>query len=227
MLKSIIYFSLITISAFAQSYEPDLLNGKNIYEETCISCHGIDGKANTNMNLVVKPRDLTKTLLDKTQIHSIIKDGTRVWGSKSDIMAAFKYVYDDEELMDVTYYIYETFSKNTTKKVIQHSQDLNSIKEADLKIGKKIFKRNCSLCHGIDGSGESEYVEKSKKSNNFIYPYNLQKIILTKQQIFLYTKFGGKFWGAHKSDMPSWQNKYNDFQLKSVAQYVDEVIKKK
>ncbi len=44
--------------------------------------------------------------------------------------------------------------------------------------------------------------------------------------MFLYTKEGGKFWGTHKDDMPSWKKKYSDFDLKSVVEYIDKVIKK-
>ena len=79
-------------------------HGKKLYEETCISCHGIDGKANVDMKLIVKPRDLSKTLLDEEQTYLITKDGARHWGAKADIMPSFKYVYNEEQLRSVTDY---------------------------------------------------------------------------------------------------------------------------
>ena len=81
------------------------------------------------------------------------------------------------------------------------------------------------MCHGITGDGKSDFVEQSKGNKNFIYPYNLQKIILNQDQIFLYAKFGGKYWGTDKDDMPSWKSKYDDTTLKSVAKYINEFIK--
>jgi hypothetical protein len=44
--------------------------------------------------------------------------------------------------------------------------------------------------------------------------------------MFLYSKYGGKFWGTHKDDMPSWKRKYKDFTLKSVIYYIEETYKK-
>ncbi len=202
--------------------------GKKIYEQTCISCHGVDGRANTDMSLVVKPRDLTKTILRVEQLNKIIKYGSHSWGSKSDIMPSFKDVYKDDEIENVAIYIKEAFSK---EQEMHYNTLLNNSKSStklSMKKGKKIFKRNCSLCHGLNGNGESEFVEQSKGQNSFIYPYNLQKIILDEDQIFLYSKLGGKYWGTDKNDMPAWKKKYNDKTLKAVARYIKtEIINKK
>ncbi len=95
-----------------------------------------------------------------------------------------------------------------------------------LKVGSKIFHRKCAMCHGDSGNGQSEYVEQSKEDEGFIYPYNLQNILLDEEQIFLFTKFGGHFWGTAKNDMPSWKKRYNDVKLKSIAHYIMQKIKK-
>ncbi|MEA3383347.1 MAG: c-type cytochrome [Campylobacterota bacterium] len=200
--------------------------GEKLYSQTCVSCHGVDGTSNTNMRLVVKPRDLTKTVLYEKQIVNIIKDGSMFWGSKADIMPAFKYVYNDNQIKSIAYFVYNKFVKETASSRASLTNTSKETKELSLTLGKKIFKRNCSLCHGIKGDGESIYVEESKSQDNFIYPYNLTKILLNEKQIFLYSKFGGKFWGTDKNDMPSWSQKYNDFELKSVAKYIHEVIQK-
>ena len=127
-------------------------NGEKIYQETCISCHGKDGNSNTDMNLVVKPRVLSKSILNEKQLYYIIRDGSHEWGSKSDIMPGFKYVYNDECLLDVAYYIFNKFVKNSQ---LKREKIFNSAKIDDkgisLKLGRKIYTRNCSLCHGIDG----------------------------------------------------------------------------
>jgi mono/diheme cytochrome c family protein len=211
--------------------EEELLElGKEVYEETCISCHGVNGETNPEMELVVKPRKLQKTLLTKDQSFQIIKHGAHYFGAHADIMPTFKYVYSDEQIEAVSLYISKVFNGNReqrVKKLLDESQKLTKEEQAKmLKVGKKIFQKKCALCHGVTGNGESEYVEQSKSEENFIYPYNLTRTLLDEEQIFLYAKFGGHFWGTDKKDMPSWKRKYNDVKLKSVAKYVHDEIKK-
>ena len=205
--------------------------GERIYKETCVSCHGVDGETNPDMKLIVKPRKLSKTILSAEKSFYIIKEGAHAWGAHSDIMPAFKYVYSDKQIKSVAEYIAKIFNPERDTKVqklLDESEKISKEQEVKmLKTGAKIFKRNCSLCHGITGNGKSVYVEQSKSNNTFIYPYNLQKTLLNEDEIFLYAKFGGHYWGTDKNDMPSWKKKYNDIKLKSVAKYVQEKIKKR
>ena len=231
-MKKIILTSLmVSLSLFASQSKESFEAGKKIYENTCISCHGVDGEAKTSMHFVVKPRALTKSILTPEESYKIIRDGAQYWGARSDMMPSFKSVLSNKEIADVNYYISEAFNKQRDERVnklLDESAKLTPQQEAKmLKVGGKIFKRNCAMCHGINGNGESEYVEMSKNEETFLYPYNLQKTLLTEEEIFLYSKFGGHHWGTHKKDMPSWKRKYNDVVLKSVAKYVEEKIKKK
>ncbi len=233
MKKSILLISSITLVLLANDNytNNDLIKkGEAIYQQTCISCHGADGNTNKDMQLVVKPRKLTKTILTEEQSFKIIKEGAHHWGAHADIMPAFKYVYSDDQIKAIAAYISHTFNSNRDKRIEKLLNESDPISEKDkekmFQVGQKIFKRNCSMCHGKKGDGKSEYVEKSKASNVFIYPYNLTRTLLNEDQIFLYAKFGGHYWGTAKSDMPSWKKKYNDFQLKSVAKYVKQEIVK-
>ena len=213
--------SLLALELDDYSFE----DGEKIYNETCISCHGENGDAKTYLHLTVRPRSLTKSILNMEQIFLVIKNGSHEYGAKADIMPSFGSVYSDEEIYSVAYFVFEKFTKQkNSKKLIQ---DASKLEYGSPKIGKKIFKRNCSLCHGIKGGCKSEFIRISKQSKKFIYPYNLQKIILDENQIFLYAKYGGKFWGTFKNDMPSWQKKYDDKSLKAVAKYINEYIKKR
>ncbi len=227
----LIFFIFIPILLFSQTLEEKYMfeEGKKIYQQTCISCHGIDGNTNKEMQLIVKPRTLVKTILTKEQSFKIIKEGAHFWGARADIMPSFKYIYSDDEIKAIAFYISKEFNSHRddkVKKLLEESKTKIISDKKLLKDGHKIFKRNCSLCHGINGDGKSAYIEKSKKNDNFIYPYNLTRTLLTETQIFLYAKYGGHFWGADKTDMPSWKKKYNDEKLKSVARYVHLKIKK-
>ena len=214
-----------------EMYREEMLeNGKKIYQATCVSCHGVKGQTNSTMQLIVKPRKLNQTILTPEQSFKIIKEGAHYWGAHSDIMPAFKYVFSDDDMKDIAFYISEVFNSlrdDRVEKLLKQSSILSKKDESNmLNVGEKIFKRNCSLCHGIAGDGNSDYVKESKKSDVFIYPYNLQRTLLDERQIFLYAKFGGHYWGTNKEDMPSWKKKYDDTQLKSVAKYISEKIKK-
>lgn len=232
-MKLLLATLLVCSVTFAKENAKDkeiLLAGKKIYQETCISCHGVAGKTNPDMKLIVRPRELRKSILTEAQMFQVIKNGAHKWGAHADIMPTFKYVYDDKQIKSVAHYVSKTFNSHRNervRKLLDDSMKLSYDEQKKmLKTGKNIFQRKCGMCHGSTGNGESEYVEQSKSNENFIYPYNLQKILLTEEQIFLYAKFGGHFWGTAKNDMPSWKKRYNDVKLKSVAKYVHEKIKK-
>jgi len=143
-------------------------------------------------------------------------------------MPAFKFVFNEEQLRAVSYYIIKTFNFDLDKRVknlcAQCEVNPQNQEKKMKKWGKKIFHRNCKYCHGVDGHGNGI---ASKNPEDSIYPYDLTKTLLTQKQIFLYIKYGGQYFGTHKNDMPSWEKKYNDFKLRSVAKYIDEVIRNK
>jgi len=233
-LSLVLSFSLVGASSY-ESVDSDLDHkellemGEALYVETCISCHGVHGESNPAMQLVVRPRRLQETILSQKQMFEIIKHGAHYFGAHASIMPAFKYVYDDEQIYAVAYFISHEFNPQRDQKInklLDESQKLTTKQEGEmLQVGEKIFHKKCAMCHGLTGNGDSEYVQQSKKQKNFICPYNLTRTLLSEDQIFLYAKFGGHYWGADKKDMPSWKRKYNDVELKSVAKYVQERIK--
>ncbi len=201
--------------------------GKKLYLQTCVSCHGEDGKAQTQIQLIVKPRNLHKTILNEEQSYQIIKKGAHFWGAKADIMPSFEYVYNDEQIRALSHYISVAFNPDAMKKVQELYAQSDVIpqdkRKKMLKRGKKIYKRNCGWCHGPEAKGDGE---ASRNPELSIFPYDLTKTLLSEEQMFLYAKYGGEFWGTHKEDMPSWSRKYDDFTIKSVIRYIDEKLKK-
>ena len=226
-MQFILIFTILSLNLFANSYtQSQYEKGKMIYKKTCISCHNKDGSGNSNIKLLIKPRNLRKSILNEEQIFKITKSGPHTYGSKSALMPAFKYIYSDKQLKNVAYYIKNNFNPNLKIQMDRLSSKnyINNINS--INIGKTIFNKKCALCHGITGNGKSKYSNINKKNKNFIFPYNLQKIILSQQQIFLFIKYGGKYWGGSTDDMPSWSSKYDDKTIKSIAKYVTNIIKK-
>lgn len=195
--------------------------GKDIYEKTCLSCHGVDGAGNPDVSFIVNPRDLRKTILTEEQAYIIIRDGAHTMGAAADIMPSFAPVFKDEELRAVSYYIYKVFDPKAEQRINEAyaKSDVIPVEKIPkmLKRGKKIYKRNCSWCHGVTAQGNGEATRNPEMS---IFPYDLAKSLLDEKQMFLYSKYGGQHWGTRKDDMPAWSRKYDDFTLKSVIKYI-------
>ena len=81
----------------------DSVSGREIYANTCIRCHGIDGKGALGIKLVPPPADLTasdvQNRLDGTLFRRIHE------GKPNTAMGAWKHSLSDEEIWDVLAYV--------------------------------------------------------------------------------------------------------------------------
>jgi mono/diheme cytochrome c family protein len=222
-----ILLALILLSLSLFGLDEAYVLGETLYEKTCISCHGIDGKGSKKVSFLVNPRDLSKTILTEEQSYIIIRDGAHFAGARADIMPSFKSTFNEKELRALSHYINKKFNPQATQrgqKLLDLTEPITQDKQVKmLKTGAKIYNRNCSWCHGEKGHGDGEATRNPEMS---IFPYDLVASILTEDQMFLYMKLGGKYWGTVKEDMPSWSKKYDDFTLQSVSKYIFEVFKK-
>lgn len=83
--------------------ERDTVSGREIYVNTCIRCHGIDGKGAMGIQLAPPPADLTSDSVQNRLDASLFK---RIHDGKSNTaMGAWKYSVSDDEIWDVLAYI--------------------------------------------------------------------------------------------------------------------------
>lgn len=83
--------------------ERDTVSGREIYANTCIRCHGIDGKGAMGIQLAPPPADLTSDSVQNRLDASLFK---RIHDGKSNTaMGAWKYSVSDDEIWDVLAYI--------------------------------------------------------------------------------------------------------------------------
>lgn len=97
-------FSNLEVKEIAASEKGgDPVSGREIYVNTCIRCHGIDGKGALGIKLVPPPADLTsltvQSRLDGTLFRRIHE------GKPNTAMGAWKYSLSDEEIWDVLAYV--------------------------------------------------------------------------------------------------------------------------
>ena len=89
------------LTAFPKGGDP--VSGREIYVNTCIRCHGIDGKGALGIKLVPPPADLTSSAvqdrLDGTLFRRIHE------GKPNTAMGAWKHSLSDEEIWDVLAYV--------------------------------------------------------------------------------------------------------------------------
>lgn len=140
--------SSITVIA-APTGKPDLVNGKKLAEQACVSCHAADG----NSSVAKYPR-LAGQNPAYAYVQAIaIKKGTRV-SQNTDEMKNSPFVVDksDKDMWDaVSYYATQTPKQGET----------NSTDPEVLSLGKQIYRGgkadiklpSCASCHGPSGAG--------------------------------------------------------------------------
>ena len=83
--------------------ERDTVSGREIYVNTCIRCHGIDGKGAMGMQFAPPPADLTSDAVQNRLDATLFK---RIHDGKANTaMGAWKYALSDDEIWDVLAYI--------------------------------------------------------------------------------------------------------------------------
>lgn len=83
--------------------EGDAVSGREIYVNTCILCHGIDGKGVRGLKFVPPPADLTLPAVQNRLDGSLFR---RIHdGKPNTAMGAWKHALSDEEIWDVLSYI--------------------------------------------------------------------------------------------------------------------------
>jgi len=81
----------------------DSVSGREIYVNTCIRCHGIDGTGAQSVRLVPAPADLSSLAVQNRLDGTLFK---RIHdGKPNTAMGAWKHALSDEEIWDVLAYV--------------------------------------------------------------------------------------------------------------------------
>jgi mono/diheme cytochrome c family protein len=150
LLLAVVGLSAAASAAPAAPSGPTAGRGKAIYEQRCAVCHGVDGRADTPVGQLLKPRPrnfadpVEMARVSQDRMYHSIKEGRPGTG-----MAAWKDVLSETEIGDVMDYIH-AFATMASAAAPLPADRLS------LEVGRRIFERECASCHGKDGAANTD-----------------------------------------------------------------------
>lgn len=142
--------------------EASIKQGEALYRRFCVTCHGLDGKGQTDMTdmLDVPPSDFTdgewKYGATDGEIFSVIREGGQ------NGMEPFKSKLNEQRTWHLVNYL-RTFSKKDdgAETAARPEVPENPIpySEDSVRRGKQFYTRFCVTCHGRSGKGDTEMRE--------------------------------------------------------------------
>ncbi len=143
--------------------------GQAIYEARCAVCHGVDGRADTPVGrmLVPHPRnfadpvEMARITVDRT--YQAIKEGR-----PGTAMAAWGQVLTETEIGDVIDYIHSLAPRRPLTL---------SAEQLSIEVGRRLYARECSFCHGVDGRADTEAAKAlHPPPRNFADPIEMARL---------------------------------------------------
>ncbi|MCK9373322.1 MAG: cytochrome c [Sulfuricurvum sp.] len=219
---------LLMCGSLQASEDKNIAKGSMLFNANCSGCHTLDGKPREGLDLVIPPRNLTKSLLSREQMHRIIQKGAAHFGASKDIMMAYENILKEDEIGAIALFLSEKVNKKSfleAQNLYAQTKPLEDEQKANtVRVGRKIYSLRCLFCHGEKGDGKGIATTIPTES---LFPYNLNKTLLTKEQKFLVIKYGANRWGAGKDDMGAWHVLYDDTTIKLIVEYIDQTFTNK
>lgn len=121
--------------------------GRRHYKQSCVVCHGEDGRADTEAAKVLDPPPrkfadpIEMARVDDGRMYLAIKLGVR-----GTAMASWEHLLGPAEIIDVMRYI---------RTLVQPRPAGMTQTDLDLAVGRQIYEKRCAACHGDKGNGQS------------------------------------------------------------------------
>lgn len=165
--------------------------GKALYVLHCAVCHGEDGRADTPVGRLLKPRprnfadpiEMARLTVDR--IYRAIKEG-----KPGTAMAPWKQVLTETEIGDVIDYVHDLASTAGTAPM--------RAEQLSLAVGRRIYERECASCHGVDGRADTEVARVlNPPPRNFADPVAMARVDDGRMYMAIYrgrpgTAMGGR-----------------------------------
>jgi cytochrome c oxidase cbb3-type subunit III len=165
--------------------------GRALYERHCAVCHGADGRGDTPVGRLLKPRprnftdpiEMARLTVDR--IYRAIKEGR-----PGTAMASWKDVLTETEIGDVIDTVHGFSSAGKAAPF--------SAERLSLEVGRRIYERECAYCHGIDGRADTEVAKVlNPPPRNFADPVAMARVDDGRMYMAIYrgrpgTAMGGR-----------------------------------
>jgi ubiquinol-cytochrome c reductase cytochrome c subunit len=117
--------------------DPEVEEGRRLFENACSSCHGIDGKGTT-----LGPRI---TDAGAAGAHFMLTTGRMPLDDPRKQPVRKPAAFDEEQIDQITRYVASLGSGPEIPEV--------DLEEADIDLGQQLFSENCAACHSSAGAG--------------------------------------------------------------------------
>ncbi len=141
---SLIWITPLTAGNVSQR---STLRGKTIYEKHCAACHGTDGRADTPIGRLLRPRPrdfadpIIMARLDDSQMIAAIE-----LGRAGTAMPSWREILSPADMFDVVHYI----------RSLQQPLPAGITRaKLDILVGEHVYRKYCSVCHGDKGNGHT------------------------------------------------------------------------
>jgi mono/diheme cytochrome c family protein len=203
------YVRSLTPERDARSLSGDRLSveiGARIYKRDCASCHGLTGRADTEIARVLSPRP--RSFVDPIQM-ARVNDGrmyaTIYSGKPGTAMGGWRDLISPQEIVDVMRYV------RTLVPPLPAGMDAARL---DLRVGEEIYGRHCAQCHGGDGTGRTRLGQQlSPRPRDFTEPAVLNE--KTDQQLTQSISHG-----VDGTAMAPWNSVLNKEDIRRVIAFI-------
>ena len=138
----------VTALASETPSHPEQTRGKILFDRNCAFCHAVDGHADTPVAklLRARPRNFADPVemarVSDNEIYETIKEGR-----PGTAMAAWGQVFSELEVGDLM---------NHIRSLITPRPATLTAEQLSVEVGKRIYKKDCAECHGLDGRANTE-----------------------------------------------------------------------
>jgi len=188
------------VAAAAQQFP-----GKALYDRDCAFCHGADGRADTPVGRILKPRPrrfadpVEMARLTDDQIYRAIKEG-----KPGTAMAPWDKVLSEAEIGDVMQYIHH----------LEGVGEPLTDQQLSLEVGRRIYEKECAFCHGLSGHADTDAARVLRpRPRNFADPIEMARV--DDGRLYAAIKLG-----RPGTAMASWGSLLTPVEIIDVMRYV-------
>lgn len=161
--------------------------GQRLFDDNCAACHGYDAKGN---KIIGAPNLTDNIWLYGGTTKKVVNSITH---GRHGVMPAWSGTLRYGEIKNVASYV----------------RGLSGLPHnvGAAKVGKPIFEKNCSVCHGADGEGKQLLGAANLTDDFWKYGGSMEHIMHTIEH-------------GRKGHMPSWGDRLSDREIRVIAAWV-------